>query len=310
MMPILSHQNHFKFGYDTDFFIPRKNPEQKWVVQYGPCTKIPLNFKEECIRTAQTIYRDAGSKKINLLFSGGSDSEVVLQSFALAEIPFSVSILRFENDLNIHDISYAIIACEKWCIPYKLIDLNLLSFWENNITKYADPTYCISPQLISTMWLVDQIEGFPVMGSGECLLVKDYPADYIPGVSPYEHSEWYLWEREKIAAWYRHFIVRGRSGCPGFFQYTPEIILSYLQDPFVQRLTNSQIAGKLSTESSKLKIYQQHFELIDRPKYSGFERVPDQDAYFRRILTERYPHANSIFKTSVNQLLTELPPKL
>lgn len=168
--------------------------------------------------------------------------------------------------------------------------------------EYADPTYCISPQLVATMWLADQVDEYPILGSGECLLVKEYSDDYQPGISPYEHTEWYLWEKEKIAAWYRHFIFKERNACPGFFQYTPEIILAYLNDPFVRKLTDSQIVGKLSTASSKLAIYQQHFQLIDRPKYSGYEKIEPTDAVYRKKMEEKFPGTNQIYKSSVADL--------
>lgn len=301
MDTILSANNHFKFGYDDVWFEFRKNTKQKWIVDYGKCRRHTENFHFECLNTAREIQENS-QQKITVLFSGGVDSEVALQSFVLAGIPVTATILRFKNDLNIHDMSYAIVTCEKLGVKYKIVDLDILKFWENQLLEYADPTYCISPQLLSTMWLADQVDEYPVLGSGECLLVKDYDDTYEAGVSPYLHSEWSLWEKEKIAAWYRHFIVKKRNACPGFFQYTPEIILSYLRDPFVHKLTQSQIVGKLSTASSKLAIYQQHFQLVDRPKYSGFEKIETQDAYFRKILVDRFPGTNEIFKTPVSEL--------
>jgi hypothetical protein len=310
VVPLLSHNNHFKFGYDGDWFSFRKNLDQKWQVQYGPCTKEPLDFYGECLRTAEVIRQDAGDQPITVLFSGGADSEVALRSFVDAKIPVTATILRFKNDLNIHDISYAVIACERLNVPYRIIDLDLLDFWLHHKMYYARPTYCISPHLLTTMWLVDQVKEYPVMGSGECLLVKDIPETYQPGISPYERSEWYLLEKEKIAAWYRHFMVRQRPGCPGFFQYTPEIILSYLRDPFVKALVEDQIPGKLSTESSKLKIYQYHFTLADRTKYTGFERVPEEDRLHRAELVNSFPGTGETAETSVTQLLKELAVNL
>lgn len=301
MSTILTLNNHFKFGYDNKWFDFRSNSDQKWSVEYGQCTKPVESFYTECLNTARIIQEHAG-QNMTVLFSGGVDSEVALQSFVLAGIPVTATILRFKNDLNIHDISYAIVACDKLGVKYRIIDLDIIKFWEEKLFDYADPTYCISPQLLSTMWLADQVDEYPILGSGECLLVKDYNENYKPGESPYLHSEWSLWEKEKIAAWYRHFIVKRRNACPGFFQYTPEIMLSYLLDPFVQRLTNSEIIGKLSTESSKLAIYQQHFKLVDRPKYSGFEKIQKQDSEFRKILVDRFPGTNEIFKSSTTDL--------
>ena len=297
----LSYKNHFKFGYDNTWFGARTSPEQKWVVEYGRCERSVGTFREECLLNARQIYKDAKDNVV-LLFSGGVDSEVAFRSFLRSDTPFSVAILRFKYDLNIHDISYAVIICERFGVPYRIYDLDIIEFWNTRLLEYADPTYCISPQLLSTMWLADQVEGYPVLGSGECLLVKDVPDDYVPGVSPYLPSEWSLHEKEKIAAWYRHFIVKKRKACPGFFQYTPEVMLAYLKDPFVEKLVNNEMIGKRNTESTKLEIYKNHFDLLDRPKFSGFERVQEFDAQFRNILSERFPGTNQVFKTNVKEL--------
>lgn len=307
MMPLLTHRNHFQFGYNNVAFTFRSSVDDIWFAKYGKCESAPLNFRDECLRTAKTI-RNNTSLPIVVLFSGGVDSEVALRSFVEAGIEVSVAILRFKNDLNLHDIQWAMLTCNQLNVPYKIYDLDLLNFWKSEADAFANATYCVSPQLLTTMWLVDQIQGYPILGSGECLLVKERPADYVPGVSPYLRSDWCLWEKEKIASWYRHFMVRQREGCPGFFQYTPELILSYIQDPFVQDLVNDRIQGKLSTESSKLKIYQQHFSLLDRPKYTGFEHVQPEDAEYRARLLTRFPGANQMIKTRIQDLELMLRP--
>ncbi len=308
-MPQLTDRNHFEFGYDYRPFSFRQNKDEEWFVRYGKCKREPFDFKSECLRTAQTIRQNTKAP-IHIMFSGGVDSEVVLRSFVESKIEVSAAILRFKNDLNIHDISWAVIACEALQVPYRFYDLDILNFWENQAFKYATPTYCVTPQLISTMWLVDQIDGYPVMGSAECLFVKDVPQDYQPGISPYERSEWSLWEKERIAAWYRHFIVRNREGCPGFYQYTPEIMLSYLKDPIVQDLVNDRIVGKLSSESSKLRIYQQHFELVTRPKYTGFEKIQKEDAFYREQLKNAFPYSDKVYRTKIRDLEKMLQPSI
>jgi len=300
-IPELTHKNHFQFGYNNIPFNFRKTPDDKWFVRYGSCERPPLNFHDECLATAKLI-RSKTNQSLHVMFSGGVDSEVALRSFYESEIPVEAAILRYKSDLNIHDVSWAIVICDKFNIPYRIYELDLLDFWNHNANQFAELTYCPSPQLLPTMWLIDQIPGYPIMGSGECFLVKERPDDYVPGVSPYLKSDWMLWEKEKIAAWYRHFIIRNREGCPGFFQYTPEIMLSFLQDPFVQNLIQDKIVGKLTTESSKFKIYQQHFDLIERPKYTGFEKVKTEDANYREQLLKKFAYANEIFKTSTDAL--------
>ena len=307
-IPELTHKNHFEFGYNQKPFTLRKTPEDKWFVKYGRCERQPLNFHDECLATAKLI-RNKTDQPLHVMFSGGVDSEVVLRSFYENEIKIQVAILRYKNDLNIHDVSWAIVICDYLKIPYKIYDLDLIEFWNSPAAdQLAQQTYCPSPQLLPAMWLIDQIPGYPIMGSGECLFVKNRPDDYVPGVSPYLRSDWMLYEKEKVAAWYRHFIIKNRTGCPGFFQYTPEIMLSYLQDPFVDDLIHDRIVGKLSTESSKLKIYQQHFKLYDRSKYTGFEKVTAEDAKYRAVLLQRYGNASEISKISTDDLKEMLKP--
>ncbi len=301
----LSYQNQFQFGYNREAFNFRKTPDDVWWVDYGKCHRPTLSFREECFKTAKLIEANAQGE-IVLLLSGGIDSEVMLQSFLHEKIKFKVAIMQFENDLNEHDVHFAKRHCDKYSIKPYIFKLDLVKFWHDNLFTYADPVYSVSPQVLPHMWLVDQIDGYPVMGSGECLLVKRRPFDYIPGVSPYEHDDWRLFEKEKIASWYRHLIVRDREGCMGFFQYNPEIILSFLVDPFVKRLTNSEIVGKLSSASSKHLIYSQHFELEIRDKHSGFEKVKSWDTHFRTMLVKKYGHANACAISPVNELIQKM----
>ncbi len=299
----LTDQNHFKFGYNNRFFNFREKSTDQWCVSYGRCHREPLSFKEECIETAKKI-ETATKLPIWLLFSGGADSEVVLRSFLMAKVAFKIAIMRFKFDLNLHDISIAVKICEQLGLKYYFFDLDLMDFWHTSLLDYTEPTYCITPLLAPHMWLIDQLDGYPVLGSGECLLVKDRPHDYTPGVSPYEVSQWQLFEKEKIAAWYRHLMHRNREGCAGFFQYTPEILLSYLRDPFVENLTSCKIIGKLSSVSSKLKIYQQYFDIENKEKYHGFEQV--NESKFREALLLLNPHADEIAKTPVTKLIRQL----
>ncbi len=307
IVPELTHRNHFKFGYNCQPFSFRKSSDDNWFVSYGRCDRQSYSFHDECLATAKLIRKNT-NQDLHMMFSGGVDSEVALRSFVESGIPVTAAILRYENDLNVHDISWAVVTCEALGVPYKFYELDLIQFWNTRADDYANETYCVSPQLLATMWLIDQIKGYPIMGSGECLFVKEKPADYKPGISPYLKSDWTLWEKEKIAAWFRHFMIRNREGCPSFFQYTPEIMLSYLNDPFVRDLISDKITGKLSTESSKLAVYQQHFPLHDRPKYTGFEKVQKEDAAFRARLKARFSDSDAIYKTSTRDLELMLKP--
>ena len=324
-IPLLSDRQHFVFGYkstagDERPFGFRRSPQDTWFVRYGRCQRPPGSFREECLRTARRIaelnqiplstplaHRGAlqgSGKDLHVMFSGGADSEVALRSFREAGIPVRAAILRFNNDLNLHDIAWAVNTCESLEVPYDFYDLDLLKFWQQDAIAYAEATTCLSPQLLPTMWLADQIPGYCIMGSGENYIVKRRP--HIPESDDYHLSLWDLYEKEKIASWYRHFIVRGRDACPGFFQFTPEIMLAWLFDPQAQALWKDQCFRRLDSMSSKLAIYQTHFGIQARPKYTGYERVAEAESRLREELARRLPPAHQIFKTPVPTLIHQL----
>jgi hypothetical protein len=210
-----------------------------------------------------------------------------LRSFVESGINVRAAIFRFANGLNEHDISYAFQTCRELNVETDIFELDLLKFWKCEYQPFAARTQCVSPQLLTTMYLADQVPGYPVIGSGECLLVN-------------ENEQWSLWEKEKIASWYRHFLIQGRSACPGFFQYTPELMLAYLLDPMVTDFLKDKSHN--TTTEIKLSMYQQHFSLIARPKYTGFEQVQAEDYVLRQQLKSQYPDSDAVVKTQHTEL--------
>lgn len=190
-MHALTHNNHFRFGYDDAWFNRRQSRADRWHVAYGPCERTPGTWREECLATAQRI-RDNTDLPIWLLFSGGIDSEVAAHSFRLSGIPFKVAIIRFEGGLNLHDISYAMAFCDRYDVPHSFLDLDIVEFFGGPAFEYAALTHCVTPQFLVPMWAADQLDGYPIIGGGECLLVKRVPEGYVHGVDPYEASEWEL----------------------------------------------------------------------------------------------------------------------
>ena len=306
-----THENHFKFGYrihDDDYWmLPRcADPEHKFTVTYGVCKKPPFNFKGECYRAAQLIH-ESSDEIANIMFSGGNESEIVVRSFADQAIPFKVSILKFKRNLNLHDISFAVVFCEQRGIKYDIIDLDIEQFFDGEVYEYAERTQCPTPMLPPTMWLADQIDGLPIIGSGEPYLAKVVPDAYIPGESPYEPSGWVFQEKERIQAWYRHFIIQQREAVPGFFQYTPELMYSFLNSPIVHELVDNKRVGKLSTVSTKGEIYRLWFaDMIPRTKFNGFEKVMDWDETVREELEEKYGQYSRIESIEYNEFMKRL----
>lgn len=288
----LTYKNHFKFGYNGEWFSFRKAPSDKWTVKYGRAEREAGTLKEECIHAAKLIQQEG--IPITILLSGGCDSEFAVRCFKEADVPISCATVAFKQNLNRHDIEYAIDICRQLNIKHKILELNIFDFWLGDLWVYATKTYCVSPQLPVIMWLSDQIEGYIIIGSGECYLTN-------------KMGEWEMFEREKVAAWYRHFLLTDKPGAPGFFQYTPELILSFLRDPVVQDL----VQNKLGFEESlpiKSRVYEKFYEIRKREKYTGFEKIISVDDLQRKKLLRLFPHCNEIARTKVSDLFDRLSP--
>ncbi|MDP2376937.1 hypothetical protein [Reyranella sp.] len=301
----LSHRNHFKFGYNGEWFTFRRSPQDKWGVAYGHSEWVPQDWRAECIKTARLI-RDNADGDLCVLFSGGLDSEVVVQSFLFAGIPIKVGITRFANQLNRHDMVYAVKFCEMHGIPYRCLDIDIEKFFESgDAWRYAERTKCVQPQLLHTMWAMDRVDGYPILGSGECYLVRRDPAE---GTGPDGQPIWDMYEKERIASWFRHLMLADREGCAGFFQYNPENMLSFLKDPLMVELCSNRRRGHATTMKLKEEIYRNHFLLERRKKYHGFENVMHLDDRLRPELERAFGDHNGIVRTSYPDLLEMLAP--
>jgi len=112
-----TQNNHFRFGYDGKWFCHRDTPDQTYQVTYDAVTREPDDFHEECLRTARLI-RETTDEPLVVLFSGGTESEMIIRSFVEQKIAISAAICQFNDNLNLHDISFAVVCCEQLGVPY------------------------------------------------------------------------------------------------------------------------------------------------------------------------------------------------
>jgi hypothetical protein len=309
---VLSHHNHFKFGYSGQWFRLRESPYDVFNIEYGRCTTEPGNFRDASIRAAKLIG-EAADAPIHVLFSGGIDSEVAMLSFLAAEVPITAAILRFQDDINQHDIAFAIEFCDTHHVPYKLYDLDIRQFMAKQVWDYTTPVRCNAPMLAATMWLIDAIDGYPVMGQGEPFLLrpKRMRPHRLPQARLYSYygnvftdTQWALQESESVNSWYRHYLLRGRNGVPAFHQYTPEQVLAYLRDPYVIEMMAT--SDEMNNEKWKLPHYRRYFDLRDRPKYTGYEPIMDEIAVCRAQHSRAFPHTLSFVLFDCERLTASL----
>ncbi len=283
--PLLTRDNHFKYYYNGVPFSFRKSEDDVFAVSHGPVSRPVKSWREECLLTAQEIY-ETYPKPINVLLSGGMDSEVVVRSFVESGINIQVNIIEFEDGLNKHDIQFAFDACAEMKITPKIIPLNIRKFWKNEVWDYADLISSPSPMLATLFWASDQLDGTVVIGGGDGYFKRNEGSNVF-----------YEWETEVFYSLYRWFVKRKRDGVPAFFQYNSEQMLAFMLDQAVLNFVRDGKSRRLlSTRKIKHEIYSRHFKLAFRNPSNGYENLAHEEERLRKTMREKYPGATSVYK--------------
>jgi len=259
---------HFGINYNPTTF----------KIWYSPCTRIPLSWTEEIKIAARTIA-ESTNRDIWICMSGGIDSEVVARIFKNSNIPFKVLIAKFPNELNAHDISYAINWCNNNKIDYKIFDFDMISFLHKGYKQYLNDNL-VSNNVFRyyTIELLKQIEnmnGYGILGGKSAgLELQQKPlAEIDPNNDPV--CDTYDIGSLAPVEWCRK---NNLDHSVFFYQTTSEIHSAYLKDPINQLLINNPYILKSGSTGipAKTMMMRSHFpDAIPRIKYHGFEKFMD-----------------------------------
>jgi hypothetical protein len=291
-----THESHFKWGFNGTWgSLPTTDANQSYAVRFGLSSERTPDFHASCLQAARLI-RDKTDLPINVALSGGYDSEITLRSFVESGIPVTAYFARFANGLNAEEYNVARAVAAKYKVPLKVLDLDVLRFWDENWQDYAQKFDSISGQFMVHIWIVSQMDGYPVVGGGDPYLVFTKPEDH---KAPDEEKTWYCRFLSRQISTTRYLNSVDRPGAPLFFYYTPELILSAFANPHIEayiRYRGILYLKFLSNVRLKPLIYGMYFPTdFDRPKRTGFEAIEQEDMDIRkrlRTITEnRNPQA-------------------
>ena len=133
------------------------------------------------------------TKFVEMLFSGGMDSELSLRALHTRNVPVRAMTMRIKVDgliANTHDLYYATKFCREYGIPQKYIDLDATKFFENgDHVRYLEP-YLIPISHVSThFWLFEQCTGYPVIG-GDYMWPWTHANSRVISPLRYEYSQY------------------------------------------------------------------------------------------------------------------------
>lgn len=152
-----------------------------------------LSLPERSFVSIHDVFADhlSGVSKVEVLYSGGLDSECVLISCIVNKIPTTAITMRMLVQgcpINVHDLYYSTEFCRKYDIQQKIVDLDVESFFENgDHFRFLNPYYITEPHVATHMWLMERCSYFPIMGG-------DYAWPQETVFSPYRHNYSYYGE--------------------------------------------------------------------------------------------------------------------
>lgn len=264
---------HLSFGYGPGIFNPEdKSSENQLWCAYSRAKAAPEGFVQECTRTARLISEQckAIGRRPIIGLSGGMDSEVTVKSFLAAGVDFDILTFRFEDGLNEHEMKFVRDFCGRHGLVPKYLDIDIKSWAPSEDAKRIfdqSQAFSMLPhmKLMNHIWF--ELGGAPVLGNGDI---------YFENVD----ASWKYVELEYMLAWFRHAIKNGILGSIAFFQHTPEVMLSMLREPRIERLgLNKDVYATRIYETSrfiKYSIYKKYWpDLLMRPKFGGQEMVEE-----------------------------------
>ena len=251
------------------------------------------DWKTECLYTAQSIKK-IKKKPVRLFLSGGIDSSAVALCLKETQVEFQPMIIEFNDQLNAHDIQYAFSLCHQINIHPTVIKVDPVREWKKKGAYFSKKVQCGSPQLILCLMICDELDGFFIFGGGDPYF------EWCP-----KRSCWFWKEEEKFYSASKYFFQRGLPACTHFFSSTSEMILAQLTDQLTQSLLKNQ-GKEADFINYKSDLYNKHFGLSRREKYTGFEKLKDEDYKYRKIFSSSPLNKNQILYASIPSIVKNL----
>lgn len=263
-----THNNHLTYTTGDRLYGYREDPTEKFKVNVGTVDLdhyAKSSWFDEQRRTADLIYKDYG-KDFAVMFSGGTDSEIVLHAFKSIGVKPRAVFIKFVGDYNKPDLELAIQIAAGLDIKLDVVTFDIINYYRNGkAAEFAAELQCSQMAYLSVYHHIAKL-GIPAVMGGEMLMKRS--------VKP-SGSEWYYCFRENEDASAMRFSKKYHIPLVNeWFSYTPEMMGYYLERPAIQNLVTDKNNGKMTSVSSKNAILNYlHPGLVKKIKTTGFERL-------------------------------------
>jgi hypothetical protein len=254
----MSYKNDwFKWTYDGNAFGARTSTESIFDIEIKPTVRSFKTFKEELLNNTRQI-RDTFSEPLDLFFSGGVDSEVILRCHIELKIPINVIIVKYENEYNALDLMHALRICNELNVTPKIIDFNLEKFFENEAYDIWSKGMFLNSGRLPHMKMLEYSDNIPIMGDAN-------PTWF------YDRGVWRYLFREVDYSQSVYAKITGRDAVLDWYQHSPEVLLAHALEEEIITM-RSKFGTMDDFEKTKYRLNSRIWPSIKiRPKRVGFE---------------------------------------
>lgn len=259
--------NWMSYSFDDGpIFGPKLTRDSIFKLHFAKGIEVKDLHYYDALKYNAQMVADNFTGPFDILLSGGIDSEIVVRTNHMLGIKQNVYTFKLENDYNVRDVESAKDICNSLGIKLNIIDWNLQKWVENDAYSVYEKTK--SP-VIERMVRFDWFKYFDnviVMGEGEPYWRREFQEDYT------RRSNWNLHWVEDYFMSSIYAKLTGQTVIGEWYNYTPEVVKSFHKLPFVKKLLNDEIPGKVSCWSSRTEIHKDLFPNIKHKiKLVGYE---------------------------------------
>jgi hypothetical protein len=265
----LTLNSHLKYYIGGRLFGHRKTPYEKYTVE---CGRIDMDhYKKsswliEQYRIADLVYKDLG-KDFIVMFSGGTDSEIVLRAFKHIGVNVRPLFVKFIGDYNLDEYYAARKVTDALGLKLEVVPFDVKGFfWSGKAPALAAE---LQSHQIGSLVLYQSIINLqtPVVMGGSFTLLRE----------PHETagSKWFYNSTEaEDSASIRCSHKYNMPIIQEWFAYTPEVIGYFLDHPKIKWLISDRYNYKTWSDGIKNEIFMEWMpEIIKKTKKTGYETL-------------------------------------
>jgi len=286
------HDNYYQCCYNNNLsHIIKTDFYDKWDISFNQSVIVPTkvrSFREELLYACELMYDNfrKHTPTLNLLFSGGTDSECLLRCFVNLGIPVNPIVIIHHHVKNSPETLQALSVCNELRLTPTVVDINLIELATNGVfheigLKYQTPRIGMH-ELLHTLEIIRE----PAILGDEIKLKFRSAPDKIP-TDVEDDQQWYFYiEEDQDGVFNRYQHVSGIPMISDSFRYTPACWAAMILTPEMKDIVFN-----------------------DRKKASG---LTTKNAMMSREFGVRYREKTNVFiegslhQNSRNKLFTEL----